>query len=674
LTSAPSLEKLSLDTLAINTIRFLAVDAVQKADSGHPGLPLGAAPMAYTLWTRFMRHNPRNPRWANRDRFVLSAGHGSMLLYALLHLTGYDLSLDDIKNFRQWDSPTAGHPEYQPDKGIETTTGPLGQGFGNGVGMAMAEAFLAATFNRPNYPIVDHYTYVLASDGDLMEGVASEAASLAGHLKLGKLIVLYDDNKVTLSAPADVSFTEDVRKRFEAYGWHTLYVKDGNNLEEVAQALEAARAETQRPTLIDVRTILGYGSPHKAGSFEAHGSPLGVDEVKLTKEALGWPSDQFFLIPGQALEHFRAAIDRGKKWEDEWKTLFKAWAKDNPELAKQWDTAFSGKLPDGWEKDLPSYPAGSKPVATRDANGSALNAIAKHMPTFIGGDADLSSSTKTTIKDGGDFAPGSYNGRNIHYGVREHAMGSITVGLDLHGGIIKPFTATFMTFSDYMRPPMRLSALMGITPIFVFTHDSIGLGEDGPTHQPIEHLPALRAIPNMIVLRPADANETAAAWKVAMEIRSGPVIMAFTRQKVPVYAPDGVMEGVARGAYVKAEADGGKPDVILMSTGSEVSLIMQAREELAKLGIRARAVSMPSWELFEKQDQSYRNSVLPPTVKARVAIEAASPMGWHRWVSDEGRIIALDRFGASAPYEIVYQKLGITAEAVVKAARELVGR
>ncbi len=674
MTNAPSLENLSLDTLAINTIRFLAVDAVQKADSGHPGLPLGAAPMAYALWTRYLRHNPRNPGWANRDRFILSAGHGSMLLYALLHLTGYDLSLEDIKNFRQWDSPTAGHPEYHWASGVETTTGPLGQGFANGVGMAMAEAFLAATFNRPGFPIVDHYTYVLASDGDLMEGVCAEAASLAGHLKLGKLIVLYDDNNVTLSAPTAQSFTEDVRKRFEAYGWQTLYVEDGNNIDEVAAAIEAARAEPNRPTLIDIRTIIGYGSPHKAGSFEAHGSPLGVEEVKLTKEALGWPSDQFFLIPGQALEHFRSALERGKKWEDEWNALFKAWSKDNPDLARQWDLAMSRKLPEGWDKDLPSFPAGSKPAATREVNGVALNAIAKHIPTFIGGDADLVSSTRTAIKDGGDFGPGSYAGRNIHYGVREHAMGSITVGLAVHGGIMKPYTATFLTFSDYMRPPIRLAALMGIAPVFVFTHDSIGLGEDGPTHQPIEHLATLRAIPQATVLRPADANETVAAWKVAMEIQDGPVVLAFTRQKVPVFAPEGVMEGVARGAYVKAEAEGGKPDVILMSTGSEVSLIMQAREELAKAGIKARVVSMPSWELFEKQDQGYRYHVLPPDIKARVAIEAASPMGWHKWVGDEGRIIALDRFGASAPYEVIYQKFGITAEAVVQAAREVLAR
>jgi len=539
--------------------------------------------------------------------------------------------------------------------------------------MAMAEAFLAAHYNRPDHTVVDHYTYVLASDGDLMEGIASEAASLAGHLKLGKLIVLYDDNKISLSAATDVTFTEDVRKRFDAYGWQTLAVADGNDVKSVSKALDEAKADKERPTIIAVRTIIGYGSPHKQGTFEAHGSPLGADEVKLTKEALGWPSDQFFLVPGEALENFRSAVERGKALEDEWNKTFKAWAAQNPELAKEWEVAADRKLPDGWAADLPSYPAGSKAVATRDTNGVAINAIAKHVPTFLGGDADLSSSTKTIIKDGGDFEPGSYAGRNIHYGVREHGMASITNGLAVHGGIIKPYTATFLAFADYMRPPIRLASLMKISPVFVFTHDSIGLGEDGPTHQPIEQVDSLRIIPGMTVIRPADANETIAAWKVAMEIE-GPVALIFTRQKVPVYGPEGVMEGVARGAYIKAEADGGKPDVILLSTGSEVSLVMQAREELAKSGIKARVVSMPSWELFRHQDQSYRNQVLPPEIKARVAIEAASPIGWREWVGDSGRIIALDRFGASAPYEVIYEKLGITSGAVVSAARELLGK
>jgi transketolase len=667
-----TLENVSLDTLAINTIRFLSVDAVQKADSGHPGLPMGAAAMAYTLWTRHMRYNPENPKWSNRDRFVLSAGHGSMLLYSLLYLTGFPITLDNLKNFRQWDSPhTAGHPEYSPEVGIETTTGPLGQGFGNGVGLAMAEAFLAATFNRPGLPIVEHYTYVLASDGDLMEGIAAEAASLAGHLKLGKLIVLYDDNKITLSAPTSETFTEDVPKRFESYGWQTLYVADGNDVEAISKALDEAKADKDHPTLISIRTIIGYGSPKKAGSFEAHGSPLGPDEVKASKKQLGWPEEEFFLVPGRALEHFREAVDRGKAHEDEWKVLFGTWAAQNPDLAVKWEAAWSGKLPSGWDADLPRYEAGSKGAATRETNGVALNAIAKHIPTFIGGDADLSSSTKTLIKDGGDFLAGSYAGRNIHYGVREHAMGSITNGLCVHGGIVKPYTATFLTFSDYMRPPMRLAALMGVSPIFVFTHDSIGLGEDGPTHQPIEHVASLRAIPKMTVLRPADANETVAAWKAAMEV-DGPVTLIFTRQKLPVFSPDGVMEGVARGAYIKSEADGGKPDILLLSTGSEVEIILKAQTELAKDGIKARVVSMPSWELFENQDQGYRDYVLPPDITARISIEAGSPMGWHKWVGLNGRVIGLDRFGGSAPYEVLYEKFGITSEAVINAAKELV--
>jgi transketolase len=671
LNTPSTLDTVSLDTLAINTMRFLAVDAVQKADSGHPGLPLGASPMAYVLWTRFLRHNPRNPHWPNRDRFVLSAGHGSMLLYALLHLTGYAVSLDDIKNFRQWGSPTPGHPEYHLAPGVEATTGPLGQGFANAVGMAIAETFLAAIYNRPGYPLVDHHTYVLAGDGDLMEGVASEAASLAGHLKLGKLIVLYDDNKITLSAPTSMAFTENVQQRFQAYGWHTLSVEDGNNTEAIAAAIEAATAQQERPTLISIRTIIGYGSPHKAGTPEAHGSPLGVEEVKLTKEALGWPSDSAFLIPDKALQHFRTAVERGQRSEDEWDGLYKSWAAKYPDLAALWDCALSGKLPEGWAADLPSYPAGSKPAATRETNGVVVNAIAKRIPTFLGGDADLFSSTKTDIKGAGDFEPGSYTGRNLHYGVREHAMGSITNGLVLHGGITKPFTATFLAFSDYMRPPLRLAALMGISPVFVFTHDGIGVGEDGPTHQPVEQIAALRVIPGMTVIRPADANETVAAWKVAMEL-DGPVCLIFTRQKVPVFAPDGVMEGVARGAYIKADQD--NPDVILLSTGSEVALVLQARDELAKVGIKARVVSMPSWELFEKQDQKYRDQVLPPNIKARVAVEAAVPLGWRQWAGDAGRIIALDRFGASAPYETIYREFGITVEAVVKAARELVGK
>lgn len=672
--TAPTIDSAALDTLSVNTIRFLAVDAVQKANSGHPGLPLGAAPMAYALWTRYLHHNPRSPRWHNRDRFILSAGHGSMLLYALLHLTGYDLSLDDLKLFRQYDSHTPGHPEYG-EAGVETTTGPLGQGISNAVGFAWAEAFLAATFNRPGYNVVDHYTYVIASDGDLMEGVSSEASSLAGHLKLGKLIVLYDDNKVMLSNDTAAAFTEDVKARYTAYGWQVISVADGNNVEEVAQAIADAKRDTERPTLIDVRTIIGFGSPNKQGTNKAHGEPLGAEEVKLTKKALGWPEDAQFYVPGEALEHFRAAIDNGAKWEAEWNDLFKKYKAEHPDLAVQYEAAFSNKLPTGWDADLPAtlQPAGSKATATRDANNVALNAIAKHIPTMIGGDADLSGSTKTLIAGQPLFSATNRTARNLQFGVREHAMGAIINGLTLHGGIIKPYTATFMPFSDYMRPPIRLACLMGIGPIFIFTHDSIGVGEDGPTHQPIEQLAALRAIPHITVLRPADANETVGAWKAAME-QSGPSVLVFTRQKLPIYAPDGVLEGVSRGAYIRAEAEGGTPDVLLLSTGSEVSLAMAARDELAKSGIKARVVSMPSWELFRRQDKSYRDQVLPPSITARVAIEAASPFGWHEWTGAHGTIIALDRFGASGPYETVYEHLGITSGAVVSAAKALLGK
>jgi len=664
----------TLDELSINAIRFLSIDAVQKANSGHPGLPLGAAAMAYTLWTRYLRFNPHSPNWANRDRFILSAGHGSMLLYSLLYLTGFEaVTLDQIKNFRQWESITPGHPERGETPGVEVTTGPLGQGFANGVGMAIAEAYLAAHFNRPDHQIVDHYTYVLASDGDLQEGVDSEAASLAGHLALNKLIVLYDDNHIQLSTPTNVTFTEDVLKRFDAYGWHTARVEQGNDVDAIGKALDEARAQTDRPSLIAVRTIIGYGSPKKAGTTNAHGEPLGKDEVIATKENLGWPSDQDFFVPGEALEHFREAIERGEQWEAEWTQRYQAWAAAFPELATQWELAQAGKLPPGWDADLPSYPAGSPATATRDTNGIALNAIAKHIPTLIGGDADLSGSTKTTLKDMGDFSPGNYGGRNLHFGVREHAMGSIINGLVAHGGIIKPFTATFLTFADYMRPPIRLASLMKINSVFVFTHDSIGLGEDGPTHQPIEQVASLRMIPQLTVFRPADANETVASWKVAIE-HEGPVVMIFTRQKMPVYAPEGVMEGVAHGGYIKAEAEGGTPEVILISSGSEVSIAMQTRDDLAKEGIKARVVSIPSWELFRKQDQSYLDHVLPPAIKARVAIEAAVPFGWHQWVGDEGLILALDRFGASAPYERIYQEFGLTAANMAKAAKTLLKR
>ncbi|GAB4551791.1 MAG: transketolase [Anaerolineae bacterium] len=660
----------ALEQLAINTVRFLAVDAVQQANSGHPGLPLGAAPMAYALWMRYLRHNPRNPRWDNRDRFVLSAGHGSMLLYALLHLTGYDLPLDEIKRFRQWGSKTPGHPEVHLTPGVETTTGPLGQGISNGVGLALAEAFLAAKFNRPNYPIVDHYTYVLASDGDMMEGVASEAASLAGHLKLGKLIVLYDDNKVMLSNFTEAAFSEDVLKRFEAYGWHTQQVEDGNSLSALNQAIESAVAESERPSLIAVRTVIGYGSPNKQGTHKAHGEPLGEEEVKLTKAALGWNAPEPFYIPGNVLEHFREAVENGARFEAEWNALFEAYANQFPAEAAAYKAAMSGTLPEGWDKEIPVYGADTKPMATRDANGAALNAIAKHIPTMIGGDADLSSSTKTVISGSPIFSATHREGRNLQFGVREHGMGAIINGLALHGGIIKPYTATFMTFSDYMRPTIRLAAIMEIAPIFIFTHDSIGVGEDGPTHQPVEQLAALRAIPHLKVFRPGDANESSATWRQAM-LEKGPCVLIFTRQKVPVFAPEGIQEGVARGAYIKADSDG-TPQVILMASGSEVSLAMAAHKALTDSGVKARVVSMPCWELFDAQDQAYRDSVLLPQVTARVAIEAGVALGWHKYVGSGGKIIALDRFGASAPYEVIYRELGLTAEAVIAAARSLI--
>lgn len=657
--------------LAINTIRFLAVDAVQKANSGHPGLPMGAAPMAYVLWTEFLKHNPQNPHWFNRDRFVLSAGHGSMLLYALLHLTGYDLSLDEIKRFRQWGSKTPGHPEYGHTPGVETTTGPLGQGFSTAVGMAVAEAFLAAKYNREGHQIVDHYTYVLASDGDLMEGVAAEAASLAGHLKLGKLIVLYDDNRITLDTPTSVIFTEDVQQRFNAYGWHTLTVEDGNDLDAIRDAIQQAQTITDQPSLISVRTIIGYGSPNKANTTKAHGSPLGEEEVRLTKENLGWPLEPEFFIPDEVLQHFRVAAQVGPELEEKWNQSFEAYLAAFPKEGQELQRALAGELPDGWDADIPTFEPDEK-IATRNASGKVLNAIAKHVPTFMGGDADLAGSTKTLIAGEGNFGVDGYTARNIRFGVREHAMGTIANGMALHGGIIKPYTATFLVFSDYMRPAMRLGALMEIEPIYIFTHDSIGLGEDGPTHQPVEHLAALRAIPNMTVIRPADANETAAAWRYAMTHQGGPVVLVFTRQSLPTLAPEAVEDNVSRGAYILSEAES-DPVAILMASGSEVSLALEAQKLLAAEGIAARVVSIPSFELFAAQDEHYIEHVLPSSITARVAIEAGVQQGWERWLNG-GRFIGLDRFGASAPYEVIYEKLGITPVAAANAIKELLSR
>jgi len=664
----------SLDLLCINTIRTLAIDAVQKANSGHPGLPLGAAPMAYALWQWHLKHDPRDPHWPDRDRFVLSAGHGSMLLYALLHLTGYDLTMADIQSFRQLGSKTAGHPEAHLAPGVEATTGPLGQGTAMAVGMAMAERALAALFNRPGHTIVDHYTYALVSDGDLMEGLSGEAASLAGHLKLGKLVYLYDDNKITLDGPTSVTFTEDVKKRYESYGWDVQTVRDGNtDLTAITHALDRAKADASRPHLIAVHTTIGFGSPNKAGTQHAHGSPLGPDEVKLTKRSLGWDPDKQFYVPDAAAKHLHSAVERGATAHQAWDGRFAAYEKAHPDLAAQWKVAQSGELPAGFDAELPKPKAGDK-VSTRKAAGDALNALAKRVPWLIGGDADLGSSTVTTIKDGGDFDGQTGAGRNIHFGVREHAMGSIADGMAYHRGL-RPFTATFFTFSDYMRPAIRIASLDELPVVFVFTHDSVWLGEDGPTHQPIEHLMALRAVPNLVLLRPADAAEAAEAWRIAVSRKKGPVVMALTRQNLPVMdrTKVGAASGVARGAYVVSDTAGGPPQVVLIGTGSEVSLAIAGQELLAKSGVRARVVSMPSWELFAAQDAAYKESVLPAALKARVSIEAGVTFGWERWIGERGVAIGIDRFGASAPAEALMPYFGFTAEKVAEAAKKVMG-
>jgi transketolase len=677
----------ALDHLCINTLRFLSIDAIQKANSGHPGMPMGAAPMAYVLWTRFLRHNPSNPTWFNRDRFVLSAGHGSMLLYSLLFLTGYNQPLEQIKQFRQWGSKTPGHPERDLSCGIEVTTGPLGQGFANGVGMAVAEQHLAARYSRPSFKIIDHYTYAIVSDGDLMEGVAAEAASLAGHLRLGKLICLYDNNFISLAGATSLTFTEDRAKRFEAYGWHVQEVDDGNDLQAIEKALLNAQNESLYPSIIMVRTHLGYGAPHKQDTFEAHGAPLGAEEVKLTKQHLGWPLEPAFYVPEEAIQHFRRVVERGKQAEADWNANFSAYQKAHPDLARELEQRMTGQLPKDWDAELPTFPADPKGLATRAASGKVLNALAKKVPMLIGGSADLSPSTNTTLQAMGDFqnpqkpegdrqgAVGDvwgYEGRNIHFGVREHAMGAMLNGIAAHGGFV-PFGATFLVFSDYVRPAIRLAALMKQHVIYVFTHDSVGVGEDGPTHQPVEHVAALRTIPNVMVIRPCDANETALAWRVAMEADHQPVALILTRQNVPTldrghYAS---AEGLRRGAYVLVDASDGKPDMILMASGSEVHLVLEAREKLAAEHVNARVVSVPSWELFDRQPQDYRNSVLLPSVKVRLAVEAGVSQGWHRYVGDQGDLIALDRFGASAPGGVVMRELKFTVENVVTKAQAL---
>ena len=668
-----------LDQLCINTIRALTIDAVQNAKSGHPGLPLGAAPMAYVLWTKFMRYNPKQPKWENRDRFLLSAGHGCMLLYSLLHLTGYDLSLDEIKNFRQWGSKTPGHPENALTPGVEITTGPLGQGFANGVGMAMAEAHLAAKFNRPDFSVIDHYVYAIVSDGDLMEGVASEAASLAGHLKLGKLIYLYDDNHVTIEGFTSLAFSEDVPKRFEAYGWHTSTVEDGNDVAAIEAAIRDAQAVADRPSLISVKTTIGYGMP-TAGTRKAHSDPPGEDAVRETKRHLGWPEDKFFYVPDEALAHFRKAIERGAEEENDWNELVETYKDEHEELGHLWEQTTSGKLPEDWEQHLPSF-EDSKEIATRVASGQVINAIAPHLPMLIGGSADLGVSNNTDIKDSGDFEAGSYDGRIIHWGVREHCMGSTMTGVALNGGLI-PYGGTFMCFSDYMRPSIRLACLSEVQVVYVFTHDSIGLGEDGPTHQPIEHLAALRAIPHLFVIRPADVHEVREAWRLAILRRKAPTALALTRQKVPLIDRKKLAsaEGLRKGGYVLAEADGVStgsgsdrvdPELILIATGSEVGLALEAREQLQKAGVPTRVVSMPCIELFEEQSQNYRDEVLPPSITARLAIEAGVRQGWDRYVGPKGDVICLDRFGASAPGDVALKNLGFNVENVLKHARAL---
>ena len=670
----------------IDTIRFLAVDMVQKANSGHPGMPLGAAPMAWVLWSKWLRHNPANPHWFGRDRFVLSAGHGSALLYALLHLTGYDLPLDELKRFRQWGSKAPGHPERGHTAGVEVTTGPLGQGLANAVGMAIAEAQLAATCNSDGTAPIDHYTWAIVSDGDLMEGVASEAASLAGHLRLGKLTCLYDDNRVTLAAGTDITFSEDRAARFRAYGWHTVEVADGNDVDAIDAALAQARAETTRPSLLLVRTHLGFGSPEQ-DSFKAHGSPLGEKDVLSTKRALGWPEQPEFLIPPDSLQRFRAVLERGAAQEAAWNAGIAAHAVAHPELGAALDARMRNALPPDWDKDIPVFPADPKGLATREASGKVMNAIAPRLPALFGGSADLDPSTKTALKGLGDFNPPagagedpqgsdgggwSFAGRNLHYGVREHAMGAICNGLAAHGGFIA-YGATFLIFSDYMRPPIRLAALSGLHVVHVFTHDSIALGEDGPTHQPVEQLASLRAIPNLLVIRPADANETAVAWRVAIETRDRPVLLVLTRQELPTLDRSALAsaDGLRQGAYVLDDGGASAPQLILIGTGSEVPLVLQAAAVLRGEGVAVRCVSMPCWELFEALPRAERERVLPPAVRARVAVELGVAQGWQRYTGDAGGMVSVDRFGASAPAEVLLREYGFTVEAVCAKAREV---
>ncbi|MFC2033258.1 transketolase [Chloroflexota bacterium] len=665
----------TLEELCVNTIRFLAIDAVQKANSGHPGAPMGAASIAYVLWDRFLKHNPKNSKWPDRDRFILSAGHASAMLYSLLYLTGYDLSLEDIKQFRQWGSKTPGHPEYGAVPGVEATTGPLGQGFANGVGMAIAEKWLAENFNRPGHEIINHFTYAIVSDGDLEEGISAEAASLAGTLRLGKLLYLYDDNDISIEGNTDIAFTENVSQRFQAYGWHVVGPVDGFDIEAMEQAIVAAQAETERPSLVVCRTVIGYGSPNKAGKASAHGEPLGEEEICLTKQNLGWPYQEPFTVPEEVLAHFRKACERGSIGQQEWEARLVNYRQAYPAEAKQLDEDLSGELPDGWDTRLDGlFKDEAKPVATREASGRVMNTMANRIHSLMGGSADLAPSNKTTLKDKGNFGSGEYGGRNMHFGVREHSMGAIANGMALHGGII-PYTSTFLVFYDYMRPPIRLAALMGIRVIYIFTHDSIGVGEDGPTHQPIEQVMGLRTVPGLVTIRPADATETAEAWKVAIANRHGPTALVLSRQGLPVLDRNTLASAgnLQRGGYVLWEASS-SPEVIIVSTGSEVHIAFEAGKLLKDEGIAAWVISMPSWELFKAQPEDYRNAVLPPEVRARVSVEAGTTLGWERHVGLDGIAIGLDRFGASAPGDLVYEKLGLTVQRVTDEARSLVKR
>jgi transketolase len=663
--------KKSIEQLSIDTVRVLSADAVQKANSGHPGTPMAIAPIGHVLWSQFMHYNPKNPNWPNRDRFILSAGHACMFQYSFLYLTGYNITLDDIKDFRQLHSKTPGHPEYGLLDGIEVTTGPLGQGFANGVGFAIAQKYLAARYNKPGFNLFDYKIYAVCSDGDLMEGVASEAASLAGHLELGNIIYIYDDNHISIEGDTDITFNENVAKRFESYGWHVQVVNDVNDINALSNAIDNAKVETSKPSLIKVRSHIAYGSPNKVDTAGAHGSPLGPDELKLVKRFFGFDPEQSFVVPDEVLKYYRACGEKGAGTEQKWNDLFKAYKEKFPELAAEYEQAASGELPKDWTANLPVFKAADGKMATRQASGKVLNAIAEKLPNLIGGAADLAPSTETTLKEYTSFTVEHRDGRNFHFGIREHAMGAALNGMALTRGII-PFGATFLMFSEYMRPPIRLAAIMKIRPIFVYTHDSIGLGEDGTTHQPVEQLISLRSIPNITLIRPADANETTQAWKVALEHKDGPVVLVFTRQGLPIIDQEkyGKATGLEKGAYILSDSEK-TPELILIASGSEVTLIQQAQEKLKAEGINARVVSMPSWELFEKQDAAYKEKVFPKAVRKRLAVEAGSPLGWHKYVTDQGAIIAMNGFGESAPADQLFKEFGFTVENVVNKAKAL---